>query len=1094
MVGLRDLVLLQLVVTSFALGADNEIGRRHRATITVELADIGMSSVYVSANDNIPEMAATFCRENDISHPRCPHFVAVDMWDALWCRPGQKSAAKALGLDPPRTFRFLHHAFHADSDEFSLLRPRLRSNGFVECSAGLTLSGEEDAVWMLGHLSSRDGDSSRWIYEPLAAADGEGSKGRFLVNQFPDAGHLGNKDEMTANLVQLGRLIGDAAIDFIPRTWSPLMLNAEERAPLNGVWVQKDPQKELGSGISLVSGVNWETLAQCEQCVLQRYVENPHLLNGKKYSFGVYTAFTGVDPLSVWIHREMLVLVCTRDYVRDDTSDPLRHLSNGLLNRRLNADEVPECDGCEYNATEQVWTTDRFLDYLARDGLEWGPIERQLRRIILTSFSAAMEKFVKDVRNEVPNGKMREEIFSHWRFDFLLGATGKVWLLETEIVPSAGTIGGVDEVIKTVVFRDLLSLIGWGPEASEHSAVSKDEGCSTSTAPTYDQQLCSQQPLGSWSRKLCVERICRRVDGYNAGTTGLRQEVEFTLENVGDLLWLDSESVSKIVTHEARSRRRLGYEPLVPIASEVLLGDRAGSSYVAFDGSPGVSDAALVEAERFFLSSRALPSDQSLWRWEAAKARAQERRNTSKALRVARRESNYFGFMWESLPALSSYDAYSDCSRCFDASEQFAYCASIAGAFASITGTLQPSLRGACVASWDQCRDVPTGFLDGIQLSSREECDLLSGSDENITTLLWRSKAFNVHRFQPLVQQQCELLTSGKDYSDAWLEICSAFSFAVKHYSERTPQVISLAEFEHLGGLSVLHHRNKPVIIRDKGTLSSADLQMWEPDAMKAAFTGLLVTAIVYDSSKDAAQDMFTSSLAFHDFVDWARDPSQFVIEGQSTRGAALVLYLLLTTRHVLEGLPGAAEGIVSNPNAELMSRDDKMNDLITTAGNYFVPANEGWREAWTSLRLGGKYKYPTHIDCFENMILQLHGEKIVHLIPPNAVGVVQPDPSRKHWPMAKDAELADLRSEVGWVAHLYPGDQLYVPLMWFHSVEVLDGNWSVTANRYFYHNGCAENECERSDTSQADWGHQIRQKKTVEWLKYEESNGLSLC
>jgi len=1093
MVHFRGLAPLLLVATAFAQGTNVDSGRRHSATINVELANIGMSSMNITASDDVPEMAATFCRDNVISHPRCPHFVAVDMWDALWCRQGQKSAAKDLGLSPPRTFRFLHHAFHADSDEFSLLRPRLRSNGFVECTAGLTLSGEEDAVWMLGHLSSRGGDSSRWIYEPLATDNG-GSRGRFLVNQFPDAGHLGNKDEMTANLVQLGRLIGDAAIDFIPRTWSPPMLNAEERSPLNGVWVQKDPQKELGSGISLVNGVNWETLAQCEQCVLQRYVENPHLLHGKKYSFGIYTAFTGVDPLSVWIHREMLVLVCTRNYVRDDISDPLRHLSNGLLNRRLNPDEFPECDGCEYNATEQVWTTDRFLDYLAKDGLEWGPIERQVRRIILTSFSAAMKKFVQDFRNEVPSGKIREEIFSHWRFDFLLDATGKVWLLETEIVPSAGTIGGVDEVIKTVVFRDLLSLVGWGPETSEHSVLSKGGDCSTQTAPSYDQQLCAQQPIGSWSRKLCNERMCRSVDGYNADTSGLKEEVEFTLENVGDLLWLDSESVSKIVSHEARSRRRLGYEPLVPIASEVLLGDRAGSSYVAFDGTPGTTDAAMIEAERFFFASRALPSDQSLWRWEAAKARARERRTTSKALKAARRETNYFGFMWESLPALSSFDAYSECNRCFDASEQFAYCASVQGAFALNTGTLQPFLRGACVASWDQCRDVPSGFLDGIQLASREECDLLSGSDENVTALLWRSKAFNVHRFQPLVQQQCEVLASGQDYGEAWLEICSAYGFAVNQHSEHTPQVLSLAEFEHLGGLSALYHRNKPVIIRVNSTLSDGDLHVWEPDAMKAALTGLFVTAIIFDSSKDSAQDMFTSSLAFHDFVDWARDPSQFVIEGQSTGAAALVLYLLLTTRHLLEGHSGAAQGLVSNPNAELMSRDDNMNSLITKAGHYFVPANGGWREAWTSLRLGGKYKYPTHIDCFENVILQLHGEKIVHLIPPHAVGVVRPDPSRKHWPMAADKELADLRNQVGWVAHLYPGDQLYVPLMWFHSVEVLDGNWSVTANRYYYHNGCSENECEGNESNPNDWSHRIKQKKTAEWLEYEKLVGLSLC
>jgi hypothetical protein len=64
----------------------------------------------------------------------------------------------------------------------------------------------------------------------------------------------------------------------------------------------------------------------------------------------------------------MLILLCTKDYVPDDPSEPMAHLSNGLLNRRLNPGDVPECPGCAYNATEQVWTTDRFLGELAARG------------------------------------------------------------------------------------------------------------------------------------------------------------------------------------------------------------------------------------------------------------------------------------------------------------------------------------------------------------------------------------------------------------------------------------------------------------------------------------------------------------------------------------------------------------------------------------------------------------------------------------------------------------------------------------------------------------------------------------------------------
>ena len=37
--------------------------------------------------------------------------------------------------------------------------------------------------------------------------------------------------------------------------------------------------------------------------------------------------------------------------------------------------------------------------------------------------------------------------FGYWRVDFLMDTSAKVWLLEVEVVPSTGTIGGVDEEV-----------------------------------------------------------------------------------------------------------------------------------------------------------------------------------------------------------------------------------------------------------------------------------------------------------------------------------------------------------------------------------------------------------------------------------------------------------------------------------------------------------------------------------------------------------------------------------------------------------------------------------------------------------------------
>ena len=304
------------------IGSQKDIQREvHVAAVPVEVGDIGVVFINVTAADNVTSVAGTFCQAYAIPHPRCAHFVALDLWDALWCAPGQKVAARSLGVEPPPLFRFVHHENHFDSDEFSLLRPRLVSNGYVECASGTGVTGEEDAVWMLGHLpgSLADEDAS-WFFAPLAARAASRALGECVANTLPGAGHLGNKDDMFHNLVRLGDAHGgDAAVAFIPRTWGPPQLARERAAErggagagvgaaegpgdrgeeLAGLWVQKDPQKELGAGIALVSGGRTGALDGCKECVLQRYVDNPHLLNGKKYNLGVYTAVTSLEPLEV---------------------------------------------------------------------------------------------------------------------------------------------------------------------------------------------------------------------------------------------------------------------------------------------------------------------------------------------------------------------------------------------------------------------------------------------------------------------------------------------------------------------------------------------------------------------------------------------------------------------------------------------------------------------------------------------------------------------------------------------------------------------------------------------------------------------------
>ena len=88
----------------------------------------------------------------------------------------------------------------------------------------------------------------------------------------------------------------------------------------------------------------------------------------------------------------------------------------------------------------------------------------------------------------------------------------------------------------------------------------------------------------------------------------------------------------------------------------------------------------------------------------------------------------------------------------------------------------------------------------------------------------------------------------------------------------------------------------------------------------------------------------------------------------------------------------------------------------------------------------------------------------------------LQPDVNHKHWPTGSPQEMARAARDAATV-ELQPGDALYVPLMWPHSVQSIDA--SVTSNKYLY--------------LKEGWLDYIGRAKTAPWLVYEMERG-GLC
>lgn len=118
---------------------------------------------------------------------------------------------------------------------------------------------------------------------------------------------------------------------YVPRTY----LESGPRR-LRGMWVEKPFNLDCGEGIRFLRDPRgW----QREEHVLQRYVEDPWLVDGRKTEVRVLARID--DDGTARVHEEGLVRVAHRPFTPDDL-DPLVHNANSQFQMKRGVDQVEQ--------------------------------------------------------------------------------------------------------------------------------------------------------------------------------------------------------------------------------------------------------------------------------------------------------------------------------------------------------------------------------------------------------------------------------------------------------------------------------------------------------------------------------------------------------------------------------------------------------------------------------------------------------------------------------------------------------------------------------------------------------------------------------
>ncbi|CAJ1085453.1 probable tubulin polyglutamylase TTLL9 [Xyrichtys novacula] len=286
------------------------------------------------------------------------------------------------------------------------------------------------------------------------------------VNHFRNHYELTRKNLMVKNLKRhwknLERDDGHSEAskcDFFPCTFalpSEYDLFVEEfKRSTGSTWIMKPVAKSQGKGIFLFRKlkdiIDWKKdgtrseeqkdAVQVENYVAQRYIENPYLINGRKFDLRVYVLVTSYAPLKAWLYRDGFARFSNTRFSLNTIDDKYMHLTNVAVQKTA-PDYDPE-KGCKW----QIQQLRRYLT--AKHGRETvETLFKEMDNIFVCSLQSVQKVIIND-----------KHCFELYGYDILLDENLKPWLIEVNASPSHTPSSQEDYEMKCRLLEDTLNVV-----------------------------------------------------------------------------------------------------------------------------------------------------------------------------------------------------------------------------------------------------------------------------------------------------------------------------------------------------------------------------------------------------------------------------------------------------------------------------------------------------------------------------------------------------------------------------------------------------------------------------------------------------------
>lgn len=228
----------------------------------------------------------------------------------------------------------------------------------------------------------------------------------------------------------------------------------------DNLWILKPSNLSKGHGVKIVWEFGWlrkelrkygevtfRYQGKTLEYVIQRYIKNVLLLEGKKSELRMYWLVASLDPLLVLMYPEGTARMTTQDYKLGDFSNALIHITNTYQQEK---------HGADLSEAVVKWDFARLQDYVVsqkgarRDFLD-GELRPNLRRILAYAVRASLES----LRDTPPNGFF----FGLYGADFILDDALTPWLTEIQRGPGLSYDDDVKQHVLPPMLRGATSIV-----------------------------------------------------------------------------------------------------------------------------------------------------------------------------------------------------------------------------------------------------------------------------------------------------------------------------------------------------------------------------------------------------------------------------------------------------------------------------------------------------------------------------------------------------------------------------------------------------------------------------------------------------------